>query len=146
MLPNKAIFDAEASVTLRADGSGAVTAAGQTPEAGISLNDGVAYWQVGDESLPYNMLVVNVQVSAIDFADLDEMYDIAVQTDADQGFTTAPVTHGQLTAVPGTGVFKLILDADTVRRLDPDAAFIRIQVDLGGTTPSIDYHAWLTAH
>jgi len=83
-------------------------------------------------------LVVQVDVAADD-ANADETYSVALQTDDNAAHSSATellsfsIARG---AVAGTRV---------VQRVPNDnERYMRLNVTLGGTTPSITYSAWLT--
>lgn len=141
------VFDADAAVTLRDVADGAETSTAS--EAGISLNvNGTAYWASGDA--PYRTMAVVVHVTAVDDTTGDEAYTFSVETDSQQGFGDSPVAVASLPDIGGAagsqnalGYWVMLLDTDTMAKLDADATHIRITCTIAGTTPSITYAAWL---
>lgn len=133
----KFLVDKEASVTLRAATAAAITAT--TAEAGLSLGNGSAYWNSG--VTPFQTLAVNILVKSIDRTTGDETYTFTVEVSATSGGTYTVV--GTLAGVTAVGVYTILLDVDTVKKLLPTAAFVRINATLGGTTPILDYDAYL---
>lgn len=124
-------FDAD--LELRDVGDGAETSSAD--EAGI------AFEPRSDE-----VYGVVVDITAIDAADGTETYAFVVDTDSLAAFTDSPVEVGRLTypRSAGTGRIVIPIAGVTVEKLDSDAAAIRVGVELGGTTPSITYGAFLT--
>ena len=132
-------FDAEASVTLRDITDGAETA--DAAETGVALPALTkAYWDNND--IAQDAIACVVHVTAIDFGDANEVYVLNIQVDSALAFDDAPVTVGTIT-IPAVGVYTVLLDTDTVKALDANAAFIRANLDVSGTTPSITYGAWI---
>lgn len=135
----KYAFDGDPSVTLRSATDGAETATAS--ETGIALNAlTAAYWD-GNE-IPEESMTAVVTVDALDSGDADETYVLTLEVDSVLAFSDSPVTVASLT-VSSTGVYSMNIDADTIKALDGNAAFIRIKATLGGTTPSITYGSWL---
>jgi hypothetical protein len=133
-------FDAAAQVTLRDIDDGAETA--DASETGVALNlltD--AYWD-NDEQAD-GKVVVSIHVSAIDFTTLDEVYDIYVEVDTASGFPSAKEV-ARLFRVPGVGYYEIVVPTRLVEALEVGATHIRARLDVGGTTPSITYGAWMT--
>lgn len=85
-----------------------------------------------------------VHVSALDTANADETYAVIVETDSVAAFSDTPVEVGRV-AVTGTGVYEVLLSGEGIAKLDPDAAAIRVSLDVAGTTPSITYGAFADA-
>lgn len=129
--------DKEASVTLRATAAAAITAT--TAETGKTLNNGEAFWNTG--ITPYQTLAVNLLVKSIDRTTGDETYTLSVEVSNLVGGTYTEVAR--ITGLTAVGAYTLLLDVDTVKKLVPTAAFIRINATLGGTTPILDYDAYL---
>jgi hypothetical protein len=133
----KFTVDKDPSVTLRASSAAQITATAS--ETGISLNPGTAYWNIGN--IPLQPFAVNVLVKTIDRTTGDETYTITVEVATTLGGSYTVV--GTLAALTTAGVYTLILDMDRVLKQVPSAAFIRITATLGGTTPILDYDAYL---
>ena len=81
-------------------------------------------------------------VSAVDFGDADETYALVVDVDSEVAFGDSPVEVGRI-SVLATGTLEIPLSADFVESLDPNAAAIRVGVEIAGTTPSISYAAYV---
>lgn len=129
----KFTVDKAAAVTLRASSAAAITAT--TAETGVTLNNGGAYWNAGQT--PYQAFAVNLLVKSLVGTGT---YSITVEVSATQGGSYTVV--GTL-AVAATGVYTINLDVDTIKKVLSGAAFIRVNATLGGTTPSLDYDAYL---
>lgn len=100
-----------------------------------------------DAVYPYNtehhaLLPVVFDVSAIDTTDTDETYALLVQVDTASGFSSPKTVVNQV--ITATGRYIFVLDLSTVAKIEEGAAYIRSGVDVGGTTPSITYAAFLT--
>ena len=133
----KFTVDKDASVTLRASSAAQITAT--TAETGISLNPGTAYWSLGN--IPLQTVAVNFLVKTIDRTTGDEAYTLTVEVATTVGGSYTVV--GTLAALTTAGVYTLLLDLDRVLKQVPGAAFIRVNATLAGTTPILDYDAYL---
>ncbi len=132
-------FDAAAAATLRAIADGAETAtAAEAPVALNTLNN--AYWDNNDQ--PNGDLRVSISVTSIDRS-TDEEYTINIEVDTAAGFST-PKIVATLIEPPTVGYYELVVPASLIEKLEPGATHIRAALVAGGTTPSIDYAAWLT--
>lgn len=80
-----------------------------------------------------------IAVEEVDGVNGDETYAFAVNVGA-AGATATKV--GEIT-VGSTGQYVVMLDAQTVEKMDADRAEIELTATLGGTTPSIKFAAWL---
>lgn len=85
---------------------------------------------------------VIVHVSAVDTADADETYNLAIEVDADTDFST-PVAVGTL-AISATGIYEIPLSKAKVENLEAGAVKMRAKMTIGGTSPSVTYGAYLT--
>lgn len=131
--------DVEPKVLLRADDAGAITASASG--AGVSLDVlDTAYWHNGE--IPFQQAAVVVWVKSIDTS-TDETYEIQIQVDSDQPFAGGNATVVAQLAVDAPGVYVINLDGPTIKALRDDAKFIRSSAVLDGTTPSLDYAAWI---
>lgn len=131
--------DAEPSIVLRSLTDGPETAS--AVEDALSLNVNTqAYWANG--AIPFEQAAVVIHVASIDRS-TDETYAIQIQVDSDQAFAGADFTVVAELDVQSTGVFAINLDGPTIKALRANAAFIRAALVAGGTTPSINYEAWL---
>lgn len=85
---------------------------------------------------------VAVHVSALDTGDADETYVINVLADSAAAFDSAVIV-ASLT-VTATGVFEIPLSGPKIEALEAGAIKLAVAVDVGGTTPSITYGAYVT--
>ena len=127
-LLNKSIYDAEASVLLRAKDLAAITA--------TTNGDAVAH-TVTDQAV-----AAVIKVKSVDRTTTDETYDFTVQMDTDSGFGSA-VTVATLPTVSEAGTYILLIDGETAKKFVADASYVRVVATLGGTTPICEYSAWL---
>lgn len=133
----KYMFDAAPSITLEAKTAPARTADGNTSEIVLDQLDG--HWNVLGE-LADQTFAVAVNVTALDQTTGDETYALNLVF-GDAGFADSVVTHTLTVSAPGQYVF--LVDIDTVRAMLDSADRMRIALDVAGTTPSIDFHAWI---
>lgn len=133
----KYMFDAAPSITLEAKTAPARTADGNTSEIVLDQLDG--HWNVLGE-LADQTFAVAVNVTALDQTTGDETYELSLVF-GDEGFAESLVTHTLAVSAPGQYVF--LVDVDTVRAALDVADRMRIALDVNGTTPSIDFHAWI---
>lgn len=134
----KYMLDEAPSITLRAKSAAAITSTANSTVYALDQLDG--YWN-NQEELADQTFAVVVNVDALDFADDDETYTLTLVFGNDASFTANVTTH--TLAVTSTGQHVLLVDLDTVRMLLPDATHMRITATLAGTTPSLDYHAYI---
>lgn len=123
---------------LRAQSAGAITAS----EASGSKELGVlgAYWNDGEIATPLQFAVV-LFVESLDTSSADETYVANVEVDSGKAFA-APVTVASA-SVKKVGPLTILVPKEAVEAAKPRAGFIRVNLVLGGTTPSIDYWAQL---
>jgi len=125
---SKAIYDAEASVLLRAQGSAAVTATATDAAKAFDWEYAAGFALV-------------VKVSDVETGVGDETYSFTVNAlDPAGGNSTDIMTTGAITTA---GEYIFALDGDTARLIDADAAQISLTATLGGNAPSITYSAFL---
>ncbi len=135
-------YDAE--LALRAPGSVAVTADGATDAVDINrITKGR-----GDINGRYGQGSFDavVYVTALDATSGSETYTLQFQTvDADGN---NPVTHEtvEVTAAMVGEPLVFAFHPATLRAKDADAAQFRINLDVGGATPSLTYYAFLAPH
>lgn len=144
IMKSKLPFVYDAELALRAPGSVAVTATAATD--GFDLGLMAAYWNktlagAGNEVAAEQLAIV-VDVTAVDPADADETYTFHVQTDSVADFSDSPINSFSI-AADRVGTYVILLDVDTLRLLDADGAFVRLNLVIAGTTPSITYSAWV---
>lgn len=133
----KYMFDAAPSITLESKAAPARTADGNTAEIVLDQLDG--HWNVLNELADQTFAVV-VNVTALDQTTGDETYALNLVF-GNAAFAASRVTHTLTVTKPGQYVF--LVDIDTVRAMLASADRFRIALDVAGTTPSIDFHAWL---
>jgi hypothetical protein len=137
-------MDATVDATLQLKDAGAITATG----AG----------QVGGQNRVVNLgtglvsAAFMVDISALDVTSADETYDIRLQVSSDPTFATdvtiaarivggaSAVTAGQDTQ----GVGKRVVPFNNVGEDGAPKQYARCYTAIGGTTPSINFDAWIT--
>lgn len=127
-----------------ADGAAAITADGQTQVGGAAAEKKLGPGRFEG--------VLIVDVSAIDIASTDEVYHLCLQGAAsgDDAFTTvetlAQITLGATAARPGGAIDSVIGRYEIpfiTEQHDTTYSWVRLYVDVGGTTPSITLKAWI---
>lgn len=134
----KYMYDAAPSVALRARGEAALTADGNSTAIALDKLDG--YWNTEEELADQTFAVV-VNVDAIDTTTGDEEYVLSLVFGDDAAFTNSASTHSL--AVTETGQYVFLVDFDTVSALVEGVSFMRIALDVTGTTPIINYYSWI---
>ncbi|UIS25207.1 putative minor capsid protein [Erythrobacter phage vB_EliS-L02] len=134
----KYMLDAAPAITLRAKSAAAITATADSAVYALEQLDG--YWNTEEELADQTFAVV-VNVDALDTANADETYVLTLVFGDDAAFSNSVTTHTLTLA--GTGQHVFLVDFDTVRALLSDATHMKITATLGGTTPSLDYHAFI---
>jgi hypothetical protein len=134
----KYMFDAAPAITLKAKADAAITSTADSAIYELEQLDG--YWNTGEELADQTFAVV-VNVDDFDVADADETYVLTLVFGNDASFTASTTTH--TLTVAATGQHVLLVDLDTVRALLSDATHMKITATLAGTTPSLDYHAYI---
>ena len=135
-------FDAAAAATLRDADDGAETA--DASEAGVTLNLLTnAYWD--NDEQPNGIILIPITVLSIDRTTGDETYDIYFEVDTSSAFSSA-VEVARVKGITAVGYYEVLVSSQLIEALEPGATHIRAKVDVGGTTPSINYGAWMTFH
>lgn len=132
----KYMLDAAPAITFRDAAAAALTADGTT--AAITLDQVGGYWNTNE--LADSTFAVVINVSALDETTGDETYTINLEA-GPVGFATSTVVG--TVKVTETGQHVILVDVDTVRKSKADAAALRLAVDVSGTTPSIDFVAFI---
>lgn len=132
----KYMLDAAPAITFRDAAAAAFTADGNT--AAITLDEVGGYWNTNE--LADSTFAVVINVSALDETTGDETYKINLEA-GPVGFASSVVV-GTVT-VTETGQHVILVDVDTIRKSKADAAALRLAVDVAGTTPSIDFVAFI---
>lgn len=101
-----------------------------------------AYWDNNELGCPEEFAIqINVKACPVG---TNETYRFDVQVDSVSDFSDAPVTVAFYTHTRGvTGEFELIIARELIEALDANAAFLRLNVVLGGAAPSITYQAFV---
>jgi hypothetical protein len=100
----------------------------------VNLDKLTGYWTDGNE-LADQLLPVIVNALKVDRTTGDETYKIEVVTNNGIVVGTAKIT--------GVGQYVILVDADTLHLSDPTATSIKLTATLAGTTPILNYAAWL---
>ena len=103
-----------------------------------------AYWD-SNELGCNEEFAIQINVTACDAGDGDETYVFEVEVDSQDDFGDSPVVVCFYTHTRGvTGQFEILVAREQIEALDPDAAFLRLNVATGSsTTPSITYQAFV---
>jgi hypothetical protein len=133
----KYMLDAAPAITFRDAAAAPITADASTAAIVLDTLDG--YWNTSNELADSTFAVV-INVSAIDRGTGDETYVLNLVA-GPVGFGTSTVV-GTVTVVE-PGQYVILVDADTVRKQVANAAALRLNVDVSGTTPSIDFVAFI---
>ena len=133
-------FNVDAELALRAEGLPNITAdAASDP---LSLDRLSAYWNAGEIATPQQFAIFG-SVSALDATTGDETYDIEVQVDSDTTFGSPVVI--KTVRVTKLGLFVIPSVREQLEAV-ADAAFLRLNVDVAGTTPIFNYYAYATSY
>lgn len=125
---SKAIYDAGASVLLKADGSAAITSTASTSAVDFDMSAGGTF-------------AVAVNVEALDATTGDETYTISVVGQDSAGANDVTLATFPVVA---TGEHLFALDAGTVvKQAGASVAKVLLTATLAGTTPSLTYSAWI---
>lgn len=134
------IYDAAPATLFRARTAAAATADGNSNVVTLDKLEG--YWNTAGE-LADETLAVVINVTDVDTTTGDETYSLTLQAVDSSGSVLGNVTLGGF-VVPGIGQYVLLLDVPTIQSIQSGLSGLRLALDVGGTTPSITYHAWLT--
>jgi hypothetical protein len=126
------MFDAAAGTLFR--GRTDVDVLATADSAVVTLDKLTGYWTDGNE-LADQLLPVIVNALKVDRTTGDETYKIEVVTNNGIVVGTAKIT--------GVGQYVILVDADTLHLSDPTATSIKLTATLAGTTPILNYAAWL---
>lgn len=85
---------------------------------------------------------VKVHVKAADAASADETYVLYVEVSDLVGGTYTEVARVNIPR-GDLGIYEMALSGKGVEKLDADSAFVRVRWDVGGTTPSLDFTAYV---
>lgn len=134
----KYMLDAAPAITFRDDTTAATITADASTDA-IVLDKLNGYWNTQYELADSTFAVV-INVSSVDSTTGDETYVLNLVASGD-GFTTSTAV-GTVTVVEA-GQHVILVDIDTIRKSVPDALDLRIDVDVAGTTPKINFTAFI---
>lgn len=132
----KYMLDAAPSITFRNGAAAALTATANTNAIALDQLDG--YWNTQGELADTTFAIV-VNVNAIDTTS-DETYLLELEA-GPVGFGSSIKTHRL--PVNKTGQYVMLVDIDTIKHMKADVAALRIAATLGGTTPSLDFTAFI---
>ncbi len=133
------VLDMHPSAVLRKASDGAETTSAAEAPVLLDVIDATDY---ADRQLGSIAVAVMINVTDMDTADGDETYTIALEVASDSVFTT-PTKVAEL-AVPTTGKYYLVVNIPTVEALNSSFKYIRTNLTVAGTTPSITYAANIT--
>lgn len=85
-----------------------------------------------------------IHVTAIDAGDADETYAFSLQCSDVVGGTYTTVASYAWSRDKGVGQMHIPLNGDMFSGTDADSAYVRLQTDFSGTTPSCTYGSYLT--
>ena len=88
---------------------------------------------------------IRTRYYSIDRTTGDETYDIYFEVDTSSAFSSA-VEVARVKGITAVGYYEVLVSSQLIEALEPGATHIRAKVDVGGTTPSINYGAWMTFH
>lgn len=125
------MYDAAVEARLRAKGLADLLA--DTPGTPLVLDLLTGYWTTGE--LADQTLAVVANVTALDKTTGDETYVLNVATNNNVIVGTA--------TVKSTGQYVILLDMGTVKKADPTVTSLRLDIDVSGTTPIINFHSWI---
>lgn len=126
---SKVIYDAEATVNLRDSEQSAITATASTSAVDFKMQYGGTFG-------------VAINVSELVDDDADETYSFSVVGQDSAGANDVTL---QTVTVTEVGEYILVLDADTVAKVaGASTEKVLVTATLGGTTPSLNYSAWIT--
>lgn len=128
---------------LQPEGSSAVTSDGASTNY-ISLDKLSAYWNSAGDIAAHQQFDIAVYVSAIDFSSTDETYDMQVQCDSASNFPSASVV--ERLSILATGWYHFGITREMLKKVESDPAYLRLYVDVDGTTPSITYVAYVAPY
>lgn len=105
--------------------------------------------EVGKLLYPRNHHVYTavVDIGAIDRANLDETYQITIETSdslAGAYVTLATLSSGVIVGGGNNKTYEIPLSAALATYTDVTSLYIRVAATLGGTTPSLTYGCFLT--
>lgn len=129
----------EADTAFRGPGEAALTASG---EVGTFALDKLSKAREGDQKnkLGAEGYAIVIAVSAADVADGDETYVFDIEVQAAGG---ANAVTAMTFPVVGAGQHVVALDSHTLEKLSADREELALNLTVGGTTPSIEFAAWV---
>lgn len=136
----KYMYDAAPSIKLAPNDGVNVTA--DTNFTAYALDQLDGYWNTQNELADQTFAVV-INVEDLDRTTGDETYVFSLQFGDAVGFGGATaITHRLEAKAAGTQLAALV-DIDTVRAMLAGATHMRLQLDVTGTTPIINFKAYI---
>jgi hypothetical protein len=130
-------FPLDAELMLN-DGSAAITTSAYASDGDpLSLDVMNAYWNGTNGEVGEKLFAIVCEVTATDGGDNDETYTLELHTGSDDSMSNAVVQASKTVARGVTGQFVFYVDPRELRQNDADAAFVDVDVNVAGTTPSI---------
>lgn len=129
----KQLFDAATATLFQPRNSADVTATGDSTNV-VALDKLQGYWTDGNE-LADQTLPIIINASVVDHTTGDETYKIDVVTNNGVVVGTA--------AIKAVGQYVIFVDGATLHLSDPTAASLKLTATVAGTTPILNYTAWL---
>lgn len=135
---SKVRFNIDALLALRPDsGQSDITADANTGV--LSLDRLGAEWNAGEIATPLQYAIFGA-VTKIDATTGDETYDLKLEVDSSEAFSSPVVVS--TVRVNKLGQFIIPVVREQLLAADPAAAFLRIGVDVAGTTPILNFWAY----
>lgn len=136
-------YDVDAAVLLRDVADGAETSTAL--ETAVDLKElDAAYWHANE--IPHGVMAVVVNVTALDTADGNETYTLALLVDDVVTLDDSPFVIASY-AITQVGTYVMYVDSKSIPGLNPETSgsskWMGIRATLAGTSPSITYGAWI---
>lgn len=133
-------FNVDAELALRVEGLANITA--DAASDALSLDRLSAYWNAGEIATPQQFVIFGA-ASVLDATTGDETYEFEVQVDSDETFASPVVI--KTVAVSRLGLFVIPIVREELEAV-PDAAFLRLNANVAGTTPIFNYYAYASSY
>ncbi len=132
-------FPIDEELILRAASAGAQTNDGGSTDYFVLGRDD-SYW--GFDIITDHEIAVVLDCDTLEFGDANETYSFSVQVDSDVAFgTPSTVITKVVTAV---GRYTFVIPREAIVAADATAAYLRVHLDVGGTTPSMVWSAYVS--
>lgn len=129
-------FVPDAAYRIRAADAAAITA-DTLISAGELVSPIGAPW---NDAVKDGKVVVFFKASEIDVS-TDETYVVNVVTSTDANLGSPDVSISK--AITANGWYEILVDQVSLLKEDPDAKYWGLQIDVGGTTPSVKIEAYI---